>query len=432
MDASRGASKNEIVARDMTTVSARPHVAIVDEWLPYPVDNGKKLRSYHLLVPLAEDYRISYLAPRGQDRNADMVAEGILRDHGFEICWIDRPVPRNSGPWFASRLAANLLSTLPYSVQRHQSSGFSRALRERFGENSLDLVHVEWTPYLANVPKDLCAPITINAHNIESIIWQRYTELEKNRLKYWYLRQQWKKFQAFERRAFRRADCVIATTEIDAALARQEYQAQHVEVVSNGVDLDRFKMVAAGRNRHDLLFLGSLAWRPNLMAVQDLLDRIFPRIHAEMPSIQLTIVGLDPPAWLKQRVTQLPNVTLHANVPDVVPYLSRCAAMVVPLSVGGGSRIKILEALASGCPVIATPVGAEGLHLRPQVDFVLAPKLESFADVTIAALRDEQSLCRTAAMGSAVVRQNYGWKDLSKKLGAIWAAQLASEAIAAG
>ena len=401
------------------------HIAVVDEWLPFPIDNGKKLRCYHLLAPLAREHQITYICPRSHAPQQDAVAEEAIRNSGFGVQWVDRRIPLNSGPLFAPRLAANLLSPYPYSVQRHSSPSMRRLVAKLNSQDQVDLWHVEWTPYIHNLCPRVKAPCVINAHNIESLIWQRYAEVETKRVKAWYIRKQWRKFATFERQAFEGARCVITTTECDAKLAREQFGAQRVEVVSNGVDLSAFSFISEGRDPHELLFLGSLAWRPNLEAVRQLLDRIFPRIRNAEPQTRLTIVGLDPPAWLTARVAEMPHVSLHGSVPDVRPYLSRCGALLVPLSVGGGSRIKILEALASGCPVIATAVGAEGLELRRDVDYAHVDALDAFADITVNSIRDYSSLATMALAGNQVVRQLYGWDKLSRRLSAVWQQQVA-------
>ncbi len=407
------------------------HIAVVDEWLPFPIDNGKKLRSYHLLTPLAREHRITYVCPRSADLPHDKRAEEALRDCGMAVRWVDRPVPPNSGHLFAPRLAVNLLMPYPYSVQRHRSAPMRRVVAQLDAVEQVDLWHAEWTPYVHNLKRYVKSPWVINAHNIESLIWRRYAEVESNPLKAWYIRTQCRKFEMFERQAFHDARCVITTTACDAELARTQFGAQRVEVVSNGVDLSGFKFIEEGRDPYELLFLGSLAWRPNLEAVQQLLDRIFPAIHAAEPRAKLTIVGLEPPAWLTSRVAEMPRVSLHGSVPDVRPYLHRCGALLVPLSIGGGSRIKILEALASGCPVIATSVGAEGLELRRDVDFMHVYAVDAFAAKTISAIGNYPSLARTATAGNQVVRRLYGWDKLSRRLSAIWQEQHAASGMVA-
>src|SRR5262249_15464805 len=138
----------------------------------------------------------------------------------------------------------------------------------------------------------------------------------------------------------------------------------HVDVVENGIEPQFYASVGGARDPRRLLFLGSLEWRPNLDAITMLLDRVLPAVRAREPATTVSIVGRNPPRALAQRVRETAGVDLHANVPDVRPYLGQSGLMVVPLRIAGGSRLKILEALAIGLPVVSTRIGAEGLRLR--------------------------------------------------------------------
>jgi glycosyltransferase involved in cell wall biosynthesis len=214
---------------------------------------------------------------------------------------------------------------------------------------------------------------------VESLIWQRYAENERNLLKRWYIGRQWHKYERFERRMLAAAPCTIAVSQSDARLIREQFGAAQVEVVDNGVDTAYFQPNGDDRDPMRLLFLGSLDWRPNLDAVLLLLDRVFPRVLAQEPSARLAIVGRKPPKWLAERVRTCRGVELHADVPDVRPFLTRCGLMVVPLRIASGSRLKILEALAAECPVISTRVGAEGLCVAPGEHFVQVETADEMA-----------------------------------------------------
>jgi len=398
-------------------------VAIVDEYLPYPANCGKRLRTLNLVLRLAPRHRVTYVSYRNADPAEAREAESHLRDRGINVVWVDRSVPRDSGPLFYARLAANLVSPLPYSVQRHSSPEMRAVVRRLDESGAVDLWHVECTPYAENVRSSVRSPWVVMAHNIESQIWQRYYEVATNPAKAWYIRTQWKKFERFERMVFREANHVITVSDHDAARASDSFGARRVTVVSNGVDLDYFHRTVCERDPHELLFLGSLFWRPNLDAVRLLLDRIFPAVLSQQPGARLTIVGLAPPQWLRDRVRGLPNVTLHGSVPDVRPFLWRCGLMVVPLRIGGGSRLKILEALACGCPVVSTRVGAEGLELRPGVDLIEVDAPERISEAVIRGIREYGSLERMTVKGNAAVQERYGWDQLSARLDAIWRSQ---------
>jgi len=399
-------------------------VVIVDEELPYPPDSGKRIRSFNLALRLARRHKITYLAHRSQTADETRNAATFLQDHGIGAVVVDRAVPLNSGPAFYSRLAANLLSPLPYSVQRHATSEMQAAVRRRDAEQAVDLWQAEWTPYARNLLHVVRAPWIVIAHNIESQIWQRHYESETNPLKRWYIGRQFRKYLKFEGEIFNHADKVVAVSDPDAELARQLFGTIGVEVVNNGVDVDYFHPTLEPRDPKTILFLGALFWRPNIDAVQILLNEIFPRVLASEPEAKLQIVGRDPPPWLSREVVRHRNVSLHPNVPDVRPFLWRCGMLAVPLRIGGGSRLKILEALACDCPVVSTRVGSEGLDLVPGRHYTAADSVPELASAILQRIRDPEIATRQASCGRRSILEKYSWESLSDELARIWEASV--------
>ena len=402
---------------------SRPlHIAVVDEELPYPANSGKRIRTLNLLLPLARRHRITYLAHPSVEPGETEQARAFLEEHGIKVRIASRRLPAKSGASFYGRLALNLLSPLPYSVQTHNSPALRQTLREFAAANRVDLWHCEWTPYAESVRRSVSGPWVAVAHNVESLIWRRYFETEANPAKRWYIGRQWRKFAAFERNIFAEAAQVIAVSEADAQLARREFQAPRVSVVDNGVDVAAFAPDGTPRDGRRILFLGSLDWRPNLDGVLLLLDQIFPRVLAAEPEARLQIVGRKPPAWLTQRAAKCRNVELHADVPDVRPFLRGCGMLAVPLRIGGGSRLKILEALANQCPVVSTRVGAEGLRLDAGAHYMAADSPTEMAAALVDAMRWPAALAATAREGHTVVRRQYDWSTLADQLEAVWLA----------
>jgi glycosyltransferase involved in cell wall biosynthesis len=402
------------------TALTRPlHVVMIDEELPYPPTSGKRIRTLNLTLRLARRHRLTYVCHRNADAQEARTAAAFFVDHGIEPVLVERRVPPRSGPGFYLRLAANLLSSLPYSVASHRSRALGEALQRVAAAGPVDLWHCEWTPYAAALAGLSGAPRLVMAHNVESVIWQRYRETESNRLKRWYIDRQWRKFIAFERAALTAVDQTVAVSDLDADRLRQEFGVRRVDVVENGVDTAAFRPGAARRSPGRLLFLGSLDWRPNLDGVARFLD-VFPRIRAEEPTATLALVGRQPPEALRRRATATPGVLLHADVPDVRPYLDETALMVVPLRIGGGSRLKILEALAAGVPVVSTRVGAEGLHLEPGRHLTVVEDVADLPPAVLAMLRDPAAAAAQAARGREQVLRRYDWEVLADQLERIW------------
>jgi glycosyltransferase involved in cell wall biosynthesis len=396
------------------------HVALVDEELPYPPTSGKRIRTLNLVLRLAHRHRLTYLCHRNADEREAHEATAFFLDNGITPVVVERAVPPRKGPGFYARLALNLLSPLPYSVASHLSRPLREALRTHARTHPVDLWHCEWTPYAQLLRGNVSAPRLVMAHNVESVIWQRYHETETNPLKRWYIGLQWRKYRAFERAALREVERVVAVSDLDAVRLRQDFGVARVDVVENGVDTAHFRPLPVARVPARLLFLGSLDWRPNLDAVDLLLERIFPAVRAADPRATLQIVGRHPSDALRRRVAGLKGVELHGDVADVVPFLAECSCLVVPLRIGGGSRLKILEALAAATPVVSTRLGAEGLHLDAGKHLTIVEDLADFPAALLEAIRQPERLAAEATAGRARVLVRYDWGPLAEQLERVW------------
>ncbi|HEY1187008.1 MAG TPA: glycosyltransferase family 4 protein [Gemmata sp.] len=402
------------------------NIAVLDEELPFPLTSGKRIRTFNLLSRLASRHKVTVLCHRNPDRDEALAAEDAFRNAGIETVVVERAVPPKSGPGFYARLAGNLLSPLPYSVSTHASPALAETVRAFANENAVDVWHCEWTPYaqvlLDALGSDLSSACwTVMAHNVESLIWRRYAETAENPMKRWYIRQQLRKFERFERWAYSAATAAVAVSREDAALMRAEFGGARVKVVENGVDVHFFRPQRdVERNPAQMLFLGSLDWRPNQDAAARLLTEILPAVRAQVPHATAVLVGRRPPKWLRALAASTPGAELHADVPDVRPFLARCGFLTVPLRIGGGSRLKILEALAAGTPVVSTRVGAEGLELAPNRDLFVAETQEEMVSETFRAIRSAEQLQDTAESGRQEVLARYSWELLAERLDGVW------------
>ena len=319
---------------------------------------------------------------------------------------------------FYARLLANQFSSLPYSVTSHTSEPMRRAVSELARRERIDVWQVEWAPYLQTIDAAIPGPRVVGAHNVDTVIWRRYYETETHPLKKALLRTQWRRFHRFEDTAFRRATRVVAVTEADAQQIHKHFGQPHVDVVENGINRASTSVVGR-RNPSRILFLGALDWRPNRDAIGLLLDEIFPRVRAQHPDAELVIVGRNPTVELTEHVRRTRGCEMHADVPDVRPFLGESGVMAVPLRIGGGSRLKILEAIASGLPVIASSVAAEGLRLQPGLDYAQVEE-DRMADALVQAIRAPADMQAMAEHGRRIVLDTYDWAVLAKGLELSW------------
>ncbi len=398
-------------------------VVIVNEGIGYPPNRGNWLRTLNLLLPLAGRHELTYVCRGDRDRAATDRARAWFGEQGIRAVMTGDHPPENRGPGFYARLGANLFSPLPYSIAAHRSSAVRSEIRRIAATEKVDLWQYESLSY-ADTLAGTGARSIIIAHNVESLIWQRRHETERAPHRRWYIGHQWRKYERYEGRVLRAATKVVAVSDEDASLMRRHFGVVDPSVVDNGVDVDYFAS-ASDRGAADprrILFLGSLDWHPNLDSIDLLLSQIMPQVVAAEPNARLSIVGRNPPPALVKRLHEHPYAELHANVPDVRPFLARAGMLAVPLRIGGGSRLKILEAIAAGLPVVSTRIGCEGLVFSPGRDLAVVENESEMAPALIATIRHPERAATMAQRAKAVVDGHYRWTRLADRLEDVWEA----------
>ena len=396
-------------------------IVVVNEGLAYPPNAGNRIRTLNLLLPLAGRHDITYLCRGVEDRSETEPAIQFYADHGIRVRMTSDYPPRKAGIAFYARLATNLLSPLPFSVATHNSPLVRREILRIVANEAVDIWQFE-TPLYADTLRHTDQRRVIMAHNVESLIWQRHYEAARHPLARFYMRRQWHKYERYERAVLNQASRVVAVSDEDARLFKTRFGVDRVTVVDNGVDVGHFADVAKQREPqpHQLLFLGSLDWRPNIDSIDLLLNRIFPAVHAVEPRTTLRIVGRNPSPALVRQIRATPAVELHADVPDVRPFLKHAALMAVPLRIGGGSRLKILEAAAGALPVVSTRVGSEGLAFEHNRDMLIVDDVEGMPRAILECLRAPEAAAQRACNALNLVRERYNWPPLAARLERVW------------
>jgi glycosyltransferase involved in cell wall biosynthesis len=259
----------------------------------------------------------------------------------------------------------------------------------------------------------------MTAHNLESDIWRGYFIHEKNLLKKFYIYTQWKKMLRFERTAFQVFDGIIAVSEEEAARIRQ-MGGTNVRVVENGVDTRQFAPPGDPEEVDRIVFCGALDWRPNQDGVHYFLSEVFPRIRHLAPDCVFRIVGRRPPDTLVKAARSVAGVEMIGEVEDVRPHVAVAKVVVVPLRIGGGTRLKIVEAWSMQRAVVSTSVGASGLPVVSGKNIVLADTPEDFARGVTSLLRDPEMRGRIAQAGRAEALSTFDWTVLAEKQRCFW------------
>jgi polysaccharide biosynthesis protein PslH len=389
--------------------------------LPYPPISGALQRAYRLLAGAATRHEVTLISFTQRRLLGAPEAVAESRRHLERIC---RTVVVHDVPAEASRaaflatVARAGLSASPFAAHRFASAAFARELRRLAAQTRFDLVHVDWpglAPYVADLPG---LPVVLDHHNIESHLTARRAERERHPLKRLYFAQEAEKIARLERRHATAAVNLVCS-ELDGERLAAVAPGARVVVCPNATDPAFFRPDGAPPEPEQLLFVGSLSWHPNVSGLRWFLGEVWPALTAARPRIVLTVVGADPPGDLVRLASADARIRLAGRVADVRPYFDRASVFVCPILEGGGTRLKVLDALAMAKPIVSTTLGCEGLDLEPARDFLAADTPEAFARETLRLLADPALGTSLGERGRQLVLARYTWeRAVERMLGA--------------
>lgn len=294
------------------------------------------------------------------------------------------PEPRR-GPAFQWLRLRHLASRLPVAVATDRSAAGRRVIEAALARQP-DVVVFDFPHALMLAPRRLTVPSVLFTHNVESEIFRRHVNVSSNPLKRIVWRDQLRKMERFERDALSRFRTVVAVSDRDAAWFREELGIPRAEVIPTGVDTGFFSWAPPGGIGR-VAFTGSMDWLANIDAMEWFLDDVWERVARQAPEAGMRVIGRNPPASLIAKAQGLPW-DFTGFVDDVRPHVHGSSVYVIPLRVGGGTRIKVFEAMAMGSPVVSTSIGVEGLPLEPDRHYLRADTAADFADAVVRLLRD--------------------------------------------
>lgn len=386
--------------------------------LLHPVDKGGKIRTYNMLKELKRAHLITYIA-LDEDQSP-----GESHELASEYCHQLISVRHRTRPKFSAgfygELATNLISPLPYFMKKYESPGMRREIESQVNRKEFDVLVCDFLQPSVNVPEKLPIATVLFQHNVEAMIWKRHYEVQQNPVKKSYLYNQWRKTRSYEAAACRRFDLTVAVSPEDRGRMQREYGLEHVADIPTGVDTDYFRPQSNTQSHtasepHSLVFTGSMDWLPNEDAIQYFVKEIMPLVRQTVPDLTLTVVGRQPYHSLIELSRRDPGVIVTGRVDDVRPYIERATAYIVPIRIGGGTRLKIYEAMAMEKPVISTTIGAEGLPVRDGSELLLADTPEAFASTIVRVLKDKDLARRLGTSASTVIRERFGWGGVAHR-----------------
>lgn len=385
------------------------HVLFLTPQLPFPPEQGTALRNFNLLRLAARLSQVSLLsyAPAGSTVPVELE----------ELCETVRLVAPPPKRDTIRRLRTLLLSSRADMADRVYSDAFNQALREMMQSRVYDFLQVEGIElarFVLDLPIEDRPPFLFDAHNAEWLLQRRAAQADWQQLKRWpaavYSTIQWRRLRHMERQTCLEAQLVLACSELDAVALQALDPRIHAHVLPNGVDTTRCcpNLQPAEIEHPALVFTGKMDYRPNVDAVTWFAHDVWPLVLAGEPRAHLYIVGKDP-APSVAALNGNRGIHVTGYVPSVQPYLAAADCYIAPLRVGGGTRLKLLEAMACGLPIVSTTLGAEGLEVYSSKHLLLAHSADAFADAVLSVLRDREFAASLAANARELACSRYEW-----------------------
>ncbi|HKQ66296.1 MAG TPA: glycosyltransferase family 4 protein [Methylomirabilota bacterium] len=371
----------------------------------WPVNTGGRIRSFHMLRELSRRHHVSLLTTHAPPDDPLALAAALPECEVVSVPWA---LAKQGSARFALALMGSWLSPLPVDLYKARVPALRRELSRRLAGEKVDLLVADFLLAAPNVGHSASPPMVLFAHNVEHVIWQRMREVERRAWRRALLSLESRKMRRYEARACARARLTIAVSDADRRLLAAAAPSARVSAVPTGVDVDYFAASGVAEAPDRLVFTGSMDWYPNEDGIAHFIEAVLPRIRRAVPTAALTVVGRNPSARL-QALAAAAGVEVTGLVDDVRPHMAAAAVYVVPLRVGGGTRLKIFEALSMAKAVVSTTIGAEGLPLTPGRDYLAADEPAAFADAVVALLRDPVRRRAIGAAGRRLVEARYSW-----------------------
>lgn len=405
-------------------------ILFLSQIVPYPPHGGVLQRGYNLIREISKDNEIHLLAFVHPDTLASDKLINDARNHLLQYCksvdfftlW-----PKKSVLHKYIAFATGFFYQAPFSTLAHKSIQYRRRMQDILDQNDIDVVHFDTiglAPYLDYTGD---TPTLITHHNIESTLMYRRSKVEKTWLGRYYVALQSRRLRDYEISESPRFNINVMVSGTDEDELKSMTHDIETVVVPNGVDVEYFSV----RNDHQsntIIYTGGMNMFANKDAVMHLIEDIWPRIKSKVPDAVFKIIGQDPPPELLEIADRDNDIQVLGYVDDIRPYVAEAAVYVVPLRVGGGTRLKVLDALSQGKAIVSTSVGCEGITVTHGDNIFIEDNDDAFADRVVELFNDEALRKRLGGNARLLAEQKYAWESIGKTLDNAYKAALSSAA----
>ena len=375
---------------------------------PRPARAGGQTRSYNLIKNLSKKHEITLFSLVKDDKERKYIPE--LEKYCKKVKVFNRP-PK---PWTISNILRTGFSTYPFLVIRNLATKENQAIKEELSTGNYDLIHAETFYVMPHIPKTK-VPILLVEQTIEYLVYKHYVEEQAPKTLAPLLKIDVMKLKFWETYFWKHARKVVAMSDSDRNQMRKLSPGLSIDIVPNGIDMEYF----AGKKRENespqrVLYVGNFTWLQNIEAVELLVDKVWPKIKSGTSSVKLWIVGMHMTDYIKNLKSE--DIEVSEGLPDIRDAYRKSAVLVTPIKGPGGTRRKILEAMASALPVVTTSVGAEGLGVSDGKEALIKDNLEELVKSAIRVLKDPILAKKLGSTGMNFVNENYTWNVSAEKL----------------
>lgn len=390
-------------------------ILMLTPYLPYPLLSGGQIRTYNLLKKLSQKHEITLFA---------LIKENSERKHIPELekyCAKVKVFKRSQKPFTLTNIWRTAFSSFPFLVVRNYVPETIDAISKELSDHEYDLIHAETFYMMPHLPKTN-VPTLLVEQTIEYLGYESYAEKVKFPLIKRLLKLDIAKIKRWEKYYWNYCDKLIVMSEDDKKfIAREIGSVDKIEVVANGVDAAWF----AQKKQHlpvdlTVLSVGTFKWLPNVEAVTFLVKEVWPHIKQKVADSKLWIVGNAPTKEVLAFQSKDPAITVTGGIPDIRDAFKGAHVLLAPVFSGKGTRYKILEAMASETPIVATSIAVEGLGVKHGQEVLISNTAEGLAELTVGLLQDKVKRERLAKNGRKFVTENYDWQSISKKLDQVY------------
>jgi polysaccharide biosynthesis protein PslH len=402
-------------------------ILFVSEKFPWPIDDGGQIRTYNVLRTLASEFEVSLVALEPPSP----AHEKPIRDLRVEVKTLRKVRPRWAMPWYATQ---SLFTRAPYPLAKNFSRAMLAEIRGQLATGTVGALHMNQIDAVQYVePLGLARGRSPSARrfapepgvrtvfdtlNVLTTMYERLAEAARDPLRKAYCTLQWRKMSRYERAIMRAVDRVLVCSEIEKDLLRV-WGVEQAMLVPNGVDTSYFSFEERAPRSPDapptIVFSGGMDYLPNQDGVRWFIESVLPELKKLLPRAKLVVVGKNPPPSLTA-LAKPGEIEITGRVDDVRPYVRGSDVMVVPLRIGGGTRLKILEALSMGVPIVSTKVGAEGILVTDAKDILVADDPPAMARAIASLCSDPARASELVRNGRELVRSRYDWPSVTREL----------------